>query len=185
MKKASSTKVPARLKRLFDIASFTELFTILPNRDDAVAAAKQAVELQPGDAETHHFYARCLVWAGFADQACDETKIALRLDPETVQGPYLNSLGRSEFAAGRYAESMNAFARHAAHGGPSYLGNLVLWAAACSLSGNMGKARELIREMLQEKPDLCLENMSEVRHYVSESELEIARRGLREAGLPQ
>lgn len=31
--------VAGEVKRLFDIASFTELFTILPNRDDAVAAA--------------------------------------------------------------------------------------------------------------------------------------------------
>ncbi|HTE15421.1 MAG TPA: STAS domain-containing protein [Burkholderiales bacterium] len=29
--------VGGEVKRLFDIASFTELFTILPNRDDAVA----------------------------------------------------------------------------------------------------------------------------------------------------
>jgi anti-sigma B factor antagonist len=31
--------VAGEVKRLFDIASFTELFTIMPNRDDAVAAA--------------------------------------------------------------------------------------------------------------------------------------------------
>ena len=31
--------VGGEVKRLFDIASFTDLFTILPNRDDAVAAA--------------------------------------------------------------------------------------------------------------------------------------------------
>ncbi len=34
--------VGGEVKRLFDIASFTELFTILPNRDDAVAAAASA-----------------------------------------------------------------------------------------------------------------------------------------------
>jgi anti-sigma B factor antagonist len=31
--------IGGEVKRLFDIAAFTELFTILPNRDDAVAAA--------------------------------------------------------------------------------------------------------------------------------------------------
>jgi anti-sigma B factor antagonist len=31
--------IGGEVKRLFDIASFTELFTILPNREDAVAAA--------------------------------------------------------------------------------------------------------------------------------------------------
>ncbi len=153
--------------------------------EEAVAAARRAVELQPGDAETHHFYARCLVWAGFADQACDETQIAIRLDPENVQGPYMQSLGRSEFAAGRYEEAMNAYARNAAQGGPSYIGNLVLWAAACSLTGNFEKARELIQEMVQEKPDICLRNIPDVRHYASDLELERARDGLRIAGLPE
>ena len=32
--------IGGEVKRLFDIASFTDLFTILPNRDDAVAAAR-------------------------------------------------------------------------------------------------------------------------------------------------
>jgi anti-anti-sigma factor len=32
--------IGGEVKRLFDIASFTELFTILPNRDDAAAAAR-------------------------------------------------------------------------------------------------------------------------------------------------
>jgi anti-anti-sigma factor len=32
--------IGGEVKRLFEIASFTDLFTILPNRDDAVAAAR-------------------------------------------------------------------------------------------------------------------------------------------------
>lgn len=32
--------IGGEVKRLFDIASFTELFTILPDRDDAVAAVR-------------------------------------------------------------------------------------------------------------------------------------------------
>jgi anti-anti-sigma factor len=32
--------IGGEVKRLFDIASFTELFTILPNREDAVAAVR-------------------------------------------------------------------------------------------------------------------------------------------------
>lgn len=32
--------VGGEVKRLFDIAAFTDLFTILPNREDAIAAAR-------------------------------------------------------------------------------------------------------------------------------------------------
>jgi len=39
--------IGGEVKRLFDIASFTELFAILPNRDDAVAAVR--APLHPND----------------------------------------------------------------------------------------------------------------------------------------
>ncbi len=59
-----------------------------------------------------------------------------------------------------------------------------MWSAACVLTGKLDKAKALILEMLQEKPDLCLANVADVRNYASESELERVRDSLREAGLP-
>ena len=60
-----------------------------------------------------------------------------------------------------------------------------MWAASCSLAGNHVKARELVQEMLREQPDLCLENIPDVRSGISDSELEKLREGLSLAGLPE
>ncbi len=152
---------------------------------EAVVAAKRAVDLRPGDAETHHYLSRCLVWAGSPDEAYEELLIAIRLDPQNVAGPYLPALGRTAFAAGRFDAAREAYERNSAQGGPSYLGNLVMWSAACVLTGNLEKAQALVQEMLQEKPDLCLGNLPDVRNYASQLELEQVSESLRKAGLPE
>jgi tetratricopeptide (TPR) repeat protein len=120
-----------------------------------------------------------------ANEAIDEIQFALRLDPQYVEGPYLNSLGRAAFIAERYEEAMNAYERNAACGGPRYLGQIVIRAAACSLAGNLEKARELVQDALREHPGLSLANIQDVRHTQSDSELERLREGLRKAGLPE
>ena len=153
--------------------------------EEAVAAARRAVELQPSDADSHHFYARCLRQAGIGDEAYIEAQTAFRLDPQYVEGPYLNGLGRAAFVAGLYEESMDAFERNATRGGPSHIGQMVIWAAASSLAGNLEKAGELVQEMLRERPDLCLEKISDVRRSISDVELDQVREGLRKAGLPE
>ncbi len=152
--------------------------------EEAIAAARQAVELQPGDADSHAFYGRCLRQAGFGDEAYIEAQTALRLDPQFIEGPYLNQLGRAAFLAERYQEAMDAFERNSALGGPSHIGQMVVWAGACSLAGNLEKARKLVQEMVREQPDLCLEKIPDVRGGISDLELEHLRVGLRKAGLP-
>ena len=87
--------------------------------------------------------------------------------------------------AERYEEAMKAYESNSARGGPSYLGQMIAWAAACSLSGNLEKARELVQEMVREQPDLCLENIPRLRRSFSDPELERLREGLRMAGLPE
>ena len=141
--------------------------------------------MKPGDAEAHFYLARCLIWAGQPEEAYDEMKVAIRLDPQNVEAPYFTALGRVAFAAGRYAEPVSAYERNSALGGPSYLGNVVMWSAACSLAGNGERARELIRDMQQEKPDVSLANIAGLRNYSGEAELELVRDALRAVGLPE
>ena len=153
--------------------------------EEAIAASRQAIELQPGDADSHADHARCLMWAGLGDEACDEVQIALRLDPQYVEGPYFNIYGRAAFFAGRYQEAIDAYERNFARGGPSYIGNLAIWAAACGLAGHLEKARELVQEMVREHPGVSVANIQDVRLGPSDSELERLREGLRKAGLPE
>ncbi len=94
-------------------------------------------------------------------------------------------LGRAAFIAGRYQESMDAYERNAARGGPSYYRQMMLWAAACSLSGNLESAQELVREALLEHPGMTLANIHhDLLPEMGDSELELLHEGLRKAGLP-
>ncbi len=154
--------------------------------EEAIAAARRAVDLQPGDADSHADYARCLMWAGLADEACDELQFALRLDPQYVEGPYLNMYGRAAFLAGRYEEAMNAYERNSARGGPSYYRQMLVWAAACSLSGNLERAREVVQDALREHPGLSVANiLDQALPETSDLIFEKLREGLRKAGLPE
>ena len=80
---------------------------------------------------------------------------------------------------------MNAYELNFARGGPSYIGNLAIWAAACGLAGHLEKARELVKDALREQPGLFRANVQDVLLGLSDSELEKLGEGLRKAGLPE
>jgi adenylate cyclase len=160
-------------------------YSALGQHEKALAATRRAVELQPGDAEAHYVYSRCLRQAGHFDEACDEGYMAVRLDPKYTDGPYLNSLARATFLAGRYQETIDAYERNDAQGGPSYIGMTIVWAAACSLAGQLERARELVNEMLEQQPDLSLKTIPRVRSTSDIADLERIREGLRKVGLPE
>ncbi len=160
-------------------------YSALGQHEKAVSAARRAVELQPGDAEAHFSYSRCLRGAGDFDQACSEASNAIRLNPLYLEGPYLNNFARAAFLAGRYQDAMEAYERNSAQGGPSYVGQKILRAATCSLCGHIDKARELVGEILKERPDLCLNNIPSARGDIRQDELEKVREALRSAGLPE
>jgi tetratricopeptide (TPR) repeat protein len=153
--------------------------------EEAIAAARRAVELQPGDADSHAFYARCLRETGLGEEACDEIQIALRLDPHVVESSYLNILGASSFVAGRYEDAVEAYERNAARGGPIATPVLITWAAACGLTGRLEKGRELVQHIQIENPDLTLSNVQGIRRGFSAFNLERLRDGLRKASLPE
>ena len=153
--------------------------------EEAVAAARRAVELQPGDADSHAWYSRCLREAGLGAEACDEIQIALRLDPQFPEGPYLNMLGSASFIAGRFEDAVEAYERNTARGGPIHLPNMINRAAACGITGRLEKARELVQDLLREHPDLSLANVQDFRPGFSALDIERLRDGLRKAGLPE
>ncbi len=160
-------------------------YAVVGEHKKAIAAALKAVKLQPGDAATHFNYSRCLTEAGRFDEACEEGKMAVRLDPKYVEGPYRNNVGRAAFLAGHYQDAMDIYEENAAHGGPSYLGQMIVRTAATSFAGHAEKARALLNEILQERPDFSIDKISEMRRNLHPGELEKLQEGLREAGSAQ
>lgn len=64
----------------------------------------RALELSPGDARTHNWYAGYLTYVGRSDQAIAEAKRARDLDPLSL--PINNALAGRLLVAGRYEEAM-------------------------------------------------------------------------------
>jgi tetratricopeptide (TPR) repeat protein len=159
----------------------------MKRHDDAVDAARRATELQPGDADSHAFYARSLMWAGRCAEAAEAVRTALRLDPQYVEGPYLNLLGRALFVGGRYEEAIETFERNRARGGPTGGGGgaLFCWIAAYSLAGRIEAARALAPELLRRLPNFTVSGLLNKPETLCVGEASFLREGLLKAGLPE
>ena len=160
-------------------------YSALGRHKDAVDTTRRAIELQPGDAESHANYGRCLMWSGAGDQAAEAARTALRLDPQFIEGPYLNLLGRSLFIAGRYEEAVEAFVRNEARGGPFAANVFKNWIAACGHLGRLDEARERAEITRQYLPDFSLAGIQSLGSMLSEEEIKRLVEGLRKTGLAE
>ena len=66
---------------------------------------KRALQLNPGDARAHHWYAGYLTYVGRVDEGIDEERRAQNLDPLSL--PVKNALAGRLLVAGRVDEAMN------------------------------------------------------------------------------
>jgi adenylate cyclase len=151
--------------------------------EKAIASAQRGVELQPGDADSHAWLARCFMLAGKGDEACDEAETAFRLDPQYIEGPYLNLLGRVLFLAGRYQESIETYKRNDARGGPRGGERHILWAAASGHLGRDDEAKQQMQEIFRFFPDFSFDKFIKRDRTRSELEARLIIEGLRKAGI--
>ena len=104
---------------------------------------KLALELNPGDARTHNWYAGYLTYVGRLDEAIREAKLARELDPLSL--PINNALAGRLLVAGRYDEALRqvrATLDLDPHFAPAY--QTLGWAYL-----NQGKKQEAIGEFQQ------------------------------------
>jgi len=115
---------------------------------EAIPCAQRALELQPGDADVQVFSALTCLYAGRIEAAYEGVNNALRLDPQYINGPYLNILGIVSFCAGRYQDSIDTFRQNIERGGPIGPPALAFRTAAYSEAGQMPEARASAQELL-------------------------------------
>ena len=87
-------------------------YTRLHNFDlaSAVADYRRAISLSPNLAEAHHNLGAELTHVGLHDQAIEEFRITLRLDPQNEGAKY--RLGRALWQSQRFAEALENYQRH-------------------------------------------------------------------------
>ncbi len=104
---------------------------------------KRALELKPGDARTHHWYAGYLMYVGRFDEGIAEAKRARDLDPLSL--PVNNALAGRLLVAGRVGEALEQVRKTLEmdpHFAPAH--QTLGWAYL-----NQGKQKEAIREFQQ------------------------------------
>jgi len=86
--------------------------------DEAVAVLREAISRQPNDGDAHCYLGLILGFSGVADEAVASLEYALRLNPQFINGPYLNMLGLVHLSAGNHAQAVECFNRNTARRGP-------------------------------------------------------------------
>ncbi len=166
-------------------------FAYLENHehDKAVAAAQEAIRIQPGDADGYAVLGHFLHWAGRGEEGIDCVKTAMRLNPRPTPRElhrYEAYLVMTNFTAGRYADAIAAFLgqtyRHNWRGGT----NTVSFAAAAYIAtGQEEKARAAMNAFRDDHPEYTLSNYKHPRLYQRKEDLDRYLDLLRKAGMPE
>ena len=112
--------------------------------DDALAATRRGIELLPNDADAYTFHALISSLGGDTLVALEAIATAIRLNPQFINGPYLNVRAQAHFLNGDYAAAIASYEANVARGGP--VGPPALcWAAASyhAVGDTAGLARTL------------------------------------------
>ena len=152
--------------------------------EEARRHAQRAVELQPGDADVQVFSALTNLYAGHVDTAYEAVCTALRLDPQYVNGPYLNILGIVCFCAGRYQESIDTFRQNIERGGPIGPPALAFRTASYSAAGQEAEARASAQELLGFFPNFTISGFQMPKIFDSREVGQRLADALHSAGLP-
>ena len=85
---------------------------------EAEAAIDQAIAHQPSDADLHAFRGFILAASGKPDAAMEPIDHSIRLNPQFVQGPYLNLRSVAQVLRRDYAGAISDFEKNVARHGP-------------------------------------------------------------------
>ncbi len=141
--------------------SYTALAMALLHRkryEEATAAAREAVERQPNDADAHCYLGLILGLGGQYAEGVTSLNQALRINPQFVYGPYLNLRALAQFLAGDYGAAIESFRENVNRGGPVGPPALCWTAAACTALDRRDEAGELTDRLRAEFPQFGTAN---------------------------
>ena len=159
--------------------------------DLAVAEARAAIGVQPGDADAHSYLGFYLHWAGRGEEAVESVRTAMRLNPQFMlrgSGRFRAFLGFAQFTAGHYADSAETLKElhedMGARGGAG-ITTLAYLAASYSELGHDREARQTIEQLIEIDPHASISNLSYLHLYKNQEDRERVQNAVRRAGLPE
>ena len=149
----------------------------------AVAAAREWVRIEPGNADAYANLAGALHFSGEHEQVIPLIENAMRLNPFY---PFYYTLyrGQAYLAMERYEDALEALRRSATHNPDSLPTHLYL-AACFSLMGREAPAREALTKVHGIYPDYSITEVQTLFPYKRPADLDRLVAGLRKAGLPE
>jgi adenylate cyclase len=151
--------------------------------DEAVAAARQWIKFEPGNADAYANLAGALQFSGEPEQVIPLIEKAMRLNP-FYPFYYILYRGQAYLAMERYEEALEALKRSAAHN-PEALPAHVYLAACLGLLGKDAPAREALAEVRRIYPDFSTTWVQTFLPYKRAADSDRLAEGLRKAGLSE
>jgi tetratricopeptide (TPR) repeat protein len=165
--------------------ALASVYVMQGKQDDALAAANQAANIQPGDSDTMVWLGYYLNWVGRGEEAVAAVKKSRELNPMYLSGRnsvYLDFMGQACFTAGLYEESISNIKKAKEIYGSSF-GRDPFLIASCSMLGRMEEAKEAAQQWLKAAPTFSLSSWQVGRLYKRPEDRERLYDALRKAGL--
>ena len=164
-------------------ANFVRALLLLTTgrHDEAVVAARRAIDLAPSSADIAAFTSLVFNFSGLAEEALVQIKKAMRLSP-IYPAWYLGDLGFANRLLAKYDEAIDVFKEYGKRSpGFGHIDLVIVY-------GELGRHEESRAEaerLLQARPKFTIASWRQTQFYHDPARLEADVAALREAGLPE
>jgi TolB-like protein len=153
--------------------------------EEAIAAFRRAVGLNPNSAAAHSHLSRGFAFAGRDREAIEHGEAAIRLSPlDPEMALFLGAIAVAHYAAGRYAQTIER-SLEAQRLRLGFQGSRRLLCASLAQAGRIDEARSLLATIRREQPQLSLAWIRANVPYQTPELMERYLEGFRKAGLAE
>ena len=147
-------------------------------REAAMASLKQALALNPNDADVLVFIQEAYTFDGEPEKGIESVRLAMRHNPHYPEW-YLWHLGFAYYAAGLYQEAVNTLRQLVDIKEPRRI-----LAAALAMVGETLEARQIGKDYMKSFPDFSSRAWAKTQPFRYQAQLDRFLEGYRLAGLP-
>jgi adenylate cyclase len=149
----------------------------------AEIAYRRAIEINPNYADLLAHTGLFLTFAGKPEEAIDQIKTAMRLNPH-YGAWYPSELGFAQYLAGQYEPAAMSL-KEAIDRNPGSLWDHQRLAATYARLGRTDQARDEVNLILEMNPEFSITEIGRGLPFKNSTDLEVYLEGLRLAGLPE